>query len=93
MQKASGGSVHDGNAALRLLHRDEIQAVALGRPGGARGETGTSETRVVRAAMHLRPFCITLLVSCAVNNWHMSCIGFRYLQEWRCRHADGTSES
>lgn len=34
-----------------------------------------------------------LLVCRSVNNWHMSCIGFRYLHEWRCRHADGTSES
>ena len=34
-----------------------------------------------------------VLVSRSVNNWHMFCIGFRYLHEWRYRHADGTSES
>src|SRR6516164_3514504 len=33
------------------------------------------------------------LVSCPVNKWHMSCMGFRYLSEWRYHHADGTSES
>jgi len=33
------------------------------------------------------------LVSCPVNSWHMFCIGFRYLSEWRYRDADGTSES
>jgi ATP-dependent helicase HepA len=33
------------------------------------------------------------LVCRFVINWHMSCIGFRYLRQWRCRHADGTSES
>ena len=60
MQKASGSSVHDAIPALRLLHRDESQAVALGRPGGARREQHEN-TRVVRAAMHLRLFCIALL--------------------------------
>ena len=34
-----------------------------------------------------------VLVSCPVNMWHMSCIGFRYLHQWRYRDADGTSES
>ena len=69
MQKASGSSVYDGISALRLLPREEIHAVALGRraldTSGARGQTGTSETRIVRAAMHLRPFCITLLSGAA----------------------------
>jgi transposase len=32
------------------------------------------------------------LVLCSVNNWHMSCIGFRYLLRWRYRHADGSTE-
>ena len=64
MQKASGRSVRDVIAALRLLHREEIQAGALGRraldtSGARREEHGKS--RVVRAATHLRPFCITPL--------------------------------
>ena len=54
MQKASGSSVHDGIPALRLLHRDEIQAVALGRPGGARREQHENARRA--PATHLRPF-------------------------------------
>ena len=76
MQKASGRSVSDGIPALRLLHRDEGQAVALGRravdTSGARRERHEN-TRVVRAATHLRPYCITLLVAAclvlAVSAW------------------------
>ena len=48
---------------LRLLPREEIHAVALGRraldTSGAAGN-GTKK-RASCAAMHLRPFCITLL--------------------------------
>jgi hypothetical protein len=32
------------------------------------------------------------LVSCSAINWHMSCIGFRYLWNGRYRRADGTTE-
>jgi replication-associated recombination protein RarA len=32
------------------------------------------------------------LVSCSVNNWHMSCIAFRYLCDRRYRDGDGTTE-
>jgi hypothetical protein len=33
------------------------------------------------------------LVFCPVNNWHLSCIGFRYLSRGRYRDADGTTKS
>jgi hypothetical protein len=32
------------------------------------------------------------LVSCSASNWHMSCIGSRYLSDGRYRNADGTTE-
>ena len=42
MQKASGSPVPNENPELHLLHRDQVQAGASGRPVGARGK-GTKQ--------------------------------------------------
>ena len=54
-----------------------------------RGTSGSPDIheQIFDAILHAR------LVFCPANNWHMSCIGFRYLQCWRYRDANGTPES
>ena len=39
--------------------RGRLGAARIGHFKAPRSQTGTSETRIVRAAMHLRPFGIT----------------------------------
>ena len=49
MQKAQVLSVDGVIAALRLLHREESQVAAFGRPGGGH-ENSVVTTRVMQAA-------------------------------------------
>jgi H+/Cl- antiporter ClcA len=88
-----GPSVQIAASIMQYAHRllpnaRTIRAADMALAGGAAGIAAAFNTPLAGIT-----FAIEELVSCSVNNWHMSCIAFRYLSMGRYRHADGTAES